>query len=118
MKKTLCFLFLFLTTLAPVLALAQTQDNNWQGHPDWMKNMMGGYWPAMGAWGFGGMMIFNFLFWILIIVGLVYLVKYITKGNLETSAKDKDSALKILKERYAKGEIDKKEFEEKKQDIS
>lgn len=78
--------------------------------------MMGYYWPMMGGWGFGGMMIFNLLFGILIIIGLIYLVRYLARGG-HSQISVEDSSLKILKERYAKGEIDQKEFEEKKKDL-
>jgi len=79
--------------------------------------MMGYYdWPMMGGWGFGGMMIFNLIFGILIIVGLIYLVRYLIRGG-HSQISAEDSALNILKERYAKGEIDKKEFEEKMKDL-
>ena len=77
--------------------------------------MMGYYWPMMGGWWGGGMMIFGLIFWIAVIIGFVYLIKYLAKENQRPSAED--SALKILKERYAKGEIDKKEFEEKLKDL-
>ncbi|MBU1102042.1 SHOCT domain-containing protein [Patescibacteria group bacterium] len=70
----------------------------------------------MGGWGFGGMMIFNLIFGILIIVGLIYLVRYLIRGG-HSQISAEDSALNILKERYAKGEIDKKEFEEKMKDL-
>lgn len=66
---------------------------------------------GFGSFGF----IFMILFWGLIIWGIVYLVRNASsQSNSTTSRKD---AMEILKERYAKGEIDKKEFEEKKKAI-
>lgn len=56
------------------------------------------------------------LWWGLIIVGIVFLVKWITGQRSETTKKE-DSALEILKQRYASGEITKEEFEEKKKDL-
>ena len=68
-------------------------------------------------WGFGwwGMM----FFWILIIIGVVLLVKWILEhGKIEKKASEGDeSALDILKKRYARGEIDQAEFEQKKKDL-
>ncbi|RJR50997.1 MAG: SHOCT domain-containing protein [Desulfobacteraceae bacterium] len=72
------------------------------------------------GWGmgwFGG--IFMIAFWILIIIGLVLLIRWLfqnTRGGRE-SPRSESRALDILKERYARGEIDKKEFEEKKRDL-
>lgn len=62
---------------------------------------------AMGGFGW----IFMIVFWGLVIWAVVALVR---GGGAH--GKDK-SPLEILKERYAKGEIDQKEFEEKKKDL-
>ena len=63
-------------------------------------------------------MILNILFWILFIVGFIVLIFWIfnkTKGSWLKS--EEESALDILKKRYARGEINKEEFEERKRDL-
>ncbi len=62
----------------------------------------------------GGMMWF---FWILIIVALVGFVTIATRRGDMPSRREK-SALEILKERYATGEVDREEFEQKKKDLN
>lgn len=68
-----------------------------------MVSMMGFGW---GLW--------MMLFWIIIIGLVIYTVFYlITNSNKE----NKDSSIEILKERFARGEIDQNEFEQKRASI-
>lgn len=68
-------------------------------------HMFGGY-GGMGYGGFG--MIFMFLFWGLIIALIVILIRQASSK----SNSDKDqSPVNIVKQRYAKGEISKQEFD-------
>ena len=65
--------------------------------------------------GYGGMGLGMAWYWILGVLIVVSAVWLIARSvNQNSSANTTRSALDILKERYAKGEIDNKEFEEKK----
>ena len=63
--------------------------------------------------GFGW--IFMAFFWIAVIVFLVYLLRMVLGGR-DAKTKRK-SALDLLNERYAKGEIDKQTYDQRKLDI-
>lgn len=78
------------------------QDSGW--------GMMGGF----SGWWF--MPIFMILFWGLVIWGIVALVRGLGGPRGSDSSKA-DSALEVLKRRYARGEINKEEYEEKKKDL-
>ncbi|OGG03609.1 hypothetical protein A2W14_03005 [Candidatus Gottesmanbacteria bacterium RBG_16_37_8] len=78
------------------------------GYGGW-NNMMG--WGGFGVLGWVSML----FFWLLLILGVIALFRYL--GGSGKTTKDDKTPLDILRERYAKGEIDKKEFEEMKKDL-
>src|SRR4030043_1618585 len=85
----------------------------WQGR-GW--GMMG---PGMmGGFGFGWFMpVLMILFWGLVIWGIVALVRGVS-GQKYCESTSADSALEILKRRYARGEGSKREYEEKKKELT
>lgn len=89
--------------LASPVAQGGPYDWGWGTHP-----MM------WGAWGFG-MMIMMFLFWVLIIVAVVVGIRWLLSQGKGSRS---DSALEILRQRYARGEINKEEFDSKRKDLS
>ena len=80
--------------------------------------MMG--WGGYGGFGMGLVgWFFMFLFWGLIIVGIVLGVRWLwSQGPFGRSAGTGDDPLVILKRRYARGEIGKEEFDRMKQDLA
>jgi putative membrane protein len=75
---------------------------HWEMHPMWW-------------WGWGtGMMAMMFLFWVLFIVGLIVSIRWLLGKGRE---RPPDSALEILRQRYARGEINKDEFEIRRKDL-
>ena len=111
-------MFLLMTTEIPMMSEAwwwllgivrssgalQAQERmyewHWEMHPMWW-------------WGWG-MIAMMFLFWVLFVVGLIVGIRWlIGKGNEQKQ----DSAIEILRQRYARGEINKEEFEAKRKDL-
>lgn len=80
--------------------------------------MMGGYGNQFG-FGFSPLgAILSLVFWALIIGGVVWLVIWLARNAGETaSAARPDSAIEILKARYARGEITKEQFAEMKKNL-
>lgn len=77
-----------------------------------LNSMMGFGLMPFGA--FGG--IFMILWWVLIIAGIVFFIKWIAQRPSGGDREEKN-ALEILKERYTKDEIDRKTFEQKVEDL-
>lgn len=73
----------------------------------------GGMGPGMGVW-----MIFQMVLSFVFILALVLLIAWgIQWARKSGVGHVEESALDILKKRYARGEIGKEEFEEKKRDL-
>lgn len=72
-----------------------------------------------GGWGMGLSMILMVVFWVAVIVGVVLLIRWLVEGagGGKTHGGGRETPLEILKKRYAAGEIDKKEYEEKKKEL-
>lgn len=70
------------------------------------------------SWGMGVEMLFMFVPWVLTIVALVFFFKWVLNHMAPRQGSPPgESALDILKKRYARGEINKEEYEEKKKDV-
>ena len=69
------------------------------------------WWGGEYGMGFGIGGIFMILFWVLILLGVVYLVKALA-GSGSSGGKKMESAEDVLKKRFAGGEINKEEFED------
>lgn len=78
-----------------------------------MMDNMGWY----GGWGMGFGWIFMILFWGVVILGIVALAKSLLGSSAGGGAAPGKNALELLKERYARGEISKEEFEQKRRDL-
>ena len=71
-------------------------------------------WGEGWGWGFG--MLWMVGFWVLVIAGVVLVAKWIA-GASARSGPAPGTALEVLKKRYAKGEIGREEFDQKKRDL-
>lgn len=113
-KTTLITILLFI--LAPFISLrADGYDDYGGGIGNMMSNMMGGFY-GWGGFGWGWLMMI--FWWALLLIIIFLVVKWlIGLSNQNKEKPETKSPLNILKERYAKGEINKEEFEQKKKDV-
>lgn len=79
-----------------------------------MMHWFGDYGYGMGH-GYGWF--FMILFWIGIILLILYFVRTLSRTNTDQTQTPGKPPLDILKERYARGEISKDEFDRMKKDI-
>jgi putative membrane protein len=99
-----------------MLTFFQDLAAQWHG-PGW------GMGHGMMGWGWGmswfGQIIMA-AFWVAVIVGIVFLIRWVILSSRSGGSREgaADSAIEILKQRYARGEIDREEFEQKKKDLA
>ena len=67
----------------------------------------------MYNWDFWGMHLFWWIIWIILLIWI-----FVTPWDIPGQRTKKDTPLDILKKRFAKGEITKEEYEEKKEFLS
>ncbi|MGQ0550059.1 MAG: SHOCT domain-containing protein [Armatimonadota bacterium] len=81
--------------------------------------MMGGPWSG-GGWGWmGGMQLLGFLFWVLVLVGVGFVVtSLVRRDGAAPPAGPGEAPLEILKRRLAKGEITREEYDALKKELS
>lgn len=97
---------------APAAAAAQQQS----GQNAFPPYRMGPYMMDWNGWGYG--MFLGPLFMILVVVAIVAAVVVVLRPlSGAPSPPFANRALDILKERYARGEIDKNEFEERRRSL-
>lgn len=77
--------------------------------------MMWGYGTGMGPWGFVLMTIGNVLFWGLVIVGVILLVRYVGRSDRPAGGRSEGRSTpeQVLAERFAAGEIDEQEYRQR-----
>lgn len=98
--------------LAATATLSQQNETrrDYYGHPH-----------MWGDWGWGGMIfgpIMGILYIGLIVAAIVLVVRWLGGGHGIAPAPRGKTALQILEERFARGEIDKDEFEERRRLLS
>ena len=110
-KKAIYISFIIFLILLGPLSLFNYAFAGWGNYNGWHMGP-----GMMGGWGMGWIML---VFWILVLVGLILIIKWL----LQMSSGDKkltggSRAIDILKERYARGEINKAEFQAIKKDLA
>lgn len=87
-----------------------------------MYGNYGGYGPGLtNGWGLWGMMICGGLFFLVLLIGLILLLWWglrISNKSKTSTGSPGESPLDILNRRYANGEIDKTEYDQKKNDLT
>ncbi len=78
---------------------------------------MMGNWGEFGWWGMGLGFIFMILFWLLIVLGIAALIRWLQAQPGSNQGTRGKTPFEIVQERYARGEIDRDEYEQKKRDL-
>lgn len=71
---------------------------------------------GFGGWGMG--VVFMLMFWLLVILGILALARWLQSQSSPDQGARGKTPLEIVPERYARAEIDKDEYEQKKRDLA
>ncbi len=93
-----------ITTPGSAWAQERGWDGTWPVHPMWWM---------WGAWGLV-MLVMMLVFWGLVIAGIVLAIRWLVGQGARPGS---DRALDFLRERYARGEINKDEFDARRRDL-
>ena len=112
MMKTVFYAAFVLVAQILALISAKLVHAQYGGYGGWGPGMMG--YGVMG-WFHPIMML---IFWGAVIVAVIFLIRWLAEANKGSSTfRSEETAVEILKKRYARGEINKEEFEQKKKDL-
>ena len=119
-----------MVALTPYLVLAQNENDNTSAplnpgnYPrGFTRNMMDGGYPYYGHHMFLWLLLV-IVFWILVVGLIIYLIKYLVAGGgyrhhyshgeyyEKPRMRTEDDSIAIIRRRYAKGEINRKEYRE------
>ena len=122
MKKK--FLWILLTVLAILIIIGVAGPVFMPGHYSQGHMSFGERFMGMGHFWGGGMFIFPVLILVVVLI-IVYMIfgrgdfrpPWQDSGQNPNTGRESETALDILKKRYARGEITKEEFEEMKKDL-
>lgn len=74
-------------------------------------------WAGGAGWMMGLGWIFMVLVWALIVVGIIALIRWLGITSSNRSEAQQKTPLQIIQERYARGEIEREEYEQKRRDL-
>jgi putative membrane protein len=79
---------------------------------------MMGNWGGWSGFAMGGGWLIMILFWGVVILALAGAVRWFISGDAHGSSSAINFAIDTLKQRYARGEIGRDEYEQKKRDLT
>jgi putative membrane protein len=114
MKKLNIFYTVIFTLILMAGIAFMAQSHSVSGWDDY-----GGYHMGQGMMGFGGMGIMMPVFWGFVLLVFIMLIRLLLNNQEKCNHTESNiNAHEILKSRYAKGEIDKEEFQTKMDDLN
>ena len=78
----------------------------------WPYGYGGGWGWMVGGW------IMMLVFWALVVIGIVALVRFLNDRGITSWSKAQETPLDILRRRYASGELTKEQFDEMKRNVA